>query len=73
MSIIEITSLLCKIIGIQSEIIKRQSEALEVVNAYDAETDRLMEELEKNENILDKLFNRWGHQTVSSFIACRLF
>lgn len=58
MSIIEITSLLCKIIGIQSEIIKRQSEALEAVNAYDAETDRLMEELEKNENILDKLFNR---------------
>lgn len=58
MSIIEITSLLCKIIGIQSEIIKRQSEALEVVNAYDAETDRLMEELEKNENILDKLLNR---------------
>lgn len=58
MSIIEITSLLCKIIGIQSEIIKRQSEALEVVNAYDAETDRLMEELEKNENILEKLFNR---------------
>ena len=58
MSLIEITSLLCKIIGIQSEIIKRQSEALEVVNAYDAETDRLMEELEKNENILDKLFNR---------------
>lgn len=58
MSIIEITSLLCKIIGIQSEIIKRQSEALEVVNAYDAETDRLMEELEKNENILDELFNR---------------
>lgn len=58
MSLIEITSLLCKIIGIQSEIIKRQSEALEAVNAYDAETDRLMEELEKNENILDKLFNR---------------
>lgn len=58
MSLIEITSLLCKIIGIQSEIIKRQSEALEVVNAYDAETGRLMEELEKNENILDKLFNR---------------
>ena len=58
MSPIEITSLLCKIIGIQSEIIKRQSEALEAVNAYDAETDRLMEELEKNENILDKLFNR---------------
>ena len=58
MSLIEITSLLCKIIGIQSEIIKRQSEALEVVNAYDAETDRLMEELEKNENILDKLINR---------------
>ena len=58
MSLIEITSLLCKIIGIQSEIIKRQSEALEVVNAYDAETDRLMEELEKNENILDELFNR---------------
>lgn len=58
MSLIEITSLLCEIIGIQSEIIKRQSEALEVVNAYDAETDRLMEELEKNENILDKLFNR---------------
>lgn len=58
MSLIEITSLLCKIIGIQSEIIKRQSEALEVVDAYDAETDRLMEELEKNENILDKLFNR---------------
>ena len=58
MSLIEITSLLCKIIGIQSEIIKRQSEALEVVNAYDAETDRLMEELEKNENILNKLFNR---------------
>ena len=58
MSIIEITSLLCKIIGIQSEIIKRQSDALELVNAYDAETDRLMEELEKNENILDKLFNR---------------
>lgn len=58
MSLIEITSLLCKIIGIQSEIIKRQSEALEVVNAYDAETDRLIEELEKNENILDKLFNR---------------
>ena len=58
MSIIEITSLLCKIIGIQSEIIKRQTEALEVVNAYDAETDRLMEELEKNENILDKLINR---------------
>ena len=58
MSIIEIASLLCKIIGIQSEIIKRESEALEVVNAYDAETDRLMEELEKNENILDKLFNR---------------
>ena len=56
MSLIEITSLLCKIIGIQSEIIKRQSEALEVVNAYDAETDRLMEELEKNENVLDKLF-----------------
>ena len=56
MNLIEITSLLCKIIGIQSEIIKRQSEALEVVNAYDAETDRLMEELEKNENILDKLF-----------------
>ena len=52
MSLIEITSLLCKIIGIQSEIIKRQSEALEVVNAYDVETDRLMEELEKNENIL---------------------
>lgn len=43
---------MCKIIGIQSEIIKRQSEALEVVNAYDVETDRLMEELEKNENIL---------------------
>ena len=58
MSLIEITSLLCKIIGIQSEIIKRQSEALEAVNAYDAETDRLMEELEKNENVLDKLFNR---------------
>ena len=58
MSLIEITSLLCKIIGIQSEIIKRQSEALEVVNAYDTETDKLMEELEKNENILDKLFNR---------------
>lgn len=58
MSLIEITSLLCKIIGIQSEIIKRQSEALEVVNAYDAETGRLIEELEKNENILDKLFNR---------------
>lgn len=58
MSLIEVTSLLCKIIGIQSEIIKRQSEALEVVNAYDVETDRLMEELEKNENILDKLFNR---------------
>ena len=58
MSIIEITSLLCKIIGIQSEMIKGRSEALEVVNAYDAETDRLMEELEKNENILDKLFNR---------------
>lgn len=58
MSLIEITSLLCKIIGIQSEIIKRQSEALEAVDAYDAETDRLMEELEKNENILDKLFNR---------------
>lgn len=58
MSLIEITSLLCKIIGIQSEIIKRQSEALEAVNAYDAETDRLMEELEKNENILDKLINR---------------
>ena len=58
MSLIEITSLLCKIIGIQSEIIKRQSEALEAVNAYDAETDRLMEELEKNENILGKLFNR---------------
>lgn len=58
MNLIEITSLLCKIIGIQSEIIKRQSEALEVVNAYDAETDRRMEELEKNENILDKLFNR---------------
>lgn len=58
MNLIEITSLLCKIIGIQSEIIKRQSEALEAVNAYDAETDRLMEELEKNENILDKLFNR---------------
>lgn len=58
MSLIEITSLLCEIIGIQSEIIKRQSEALEAVNAYDAETDRLMEELEKNENILDKLFNR---------------
>ena len=56
MNLIEITSLLCKIIGIQSEIIKRQSEALEVVNAYDVETDRLMEELEKNENILDKLF-----------------
>lgn len=56
MTLIEITSLLCKIIGIQSEIIKRQSEALEVVNAYDVETDRLMEELEKNENILDKLF-----------------
>ena len=58
MNLIEITSLLCKIIGIQSEIIKRQSEALEAVNAYDAETDRLMEELEKDENILDKLFNR---------------
>ena len=58
MNLIEITSLLCKIIGIQSEIIKRQSEALEAVNAYDAETDRLMEELEKNENILDELFNR---------------
>lgn len=58
MNLIKITSLLCKIIGIQSEIIKRQSEALEVVNAYDAETDRLIEELEKNENILDKLFNR---------------
>lgn len=58
MNLIEITSLLCNIIGIQSEIIKRQSEALEVVNAYDAETDRLIEELEKNENILDKLFNR---------------
>lgn len=58
MNLIEITSLLRKIIGIQSEIIKRQSEALEVVNAYDAETDRLIEELEKNENILDKLFNR---------------
>ena len=56
MNISEITSLLCKIIGIQSEIIKRQAEALEVVNAYDAETDRLMEELEKNENILNKLF-----------------
>ena len=58
MNLIEITSLLCNIIGIQSEIIKRQSEALEVVNAYDAETDRLIEELEKNENILNKLFNR---------------
>ncbi len=56
MNVHEITELLCKIIGIQSEIIKRQSEALAVVNAYDEKTDRLMEELEKNENILDKLF-----------------
>ena len=57
MSLIEITSLLCKIIGIQSEIIKRQSEALDMVDAYDAETDRLMEELEKNEQTLNKLFD----------------
>ena len=54
MSLIEITSLLCKIIGIQSEIIKRQSEALAVVNAYDEETEKLMEKLEKNEEILNR-------------------
>ena len=54
MSLIEITSLLCKIIGIQSEIIKRQSEALAVVNAYDEETEKLMEKLEKNEEVLNR-------------------
>ena len=54
MSLIEITNLLCKIIGIQSEIIKRQSEALAVVNAYDEETEKLMEKLEKNEEVLNR-------------------
>lgn len=54
MGISEITSLLCKIIGIQSEIIKRQSEALAVVNAFDEETEKLMEKLEKNEEVLNK-------------------
>ena len=54
MNVHEITELLCKIIGIQSEIIKRQSEALAVVNAYDEETDRLMEKLEKNEEVLNR-------------------
>lgn len=46
MNVNEITELLCKIIGIQSEIIKRQSEALAVVNAYDEETEHLLKELE---------------------------
>lgn len=54
MSISEITSLLCKIIGIQSEIIERQSEALAVVNAFDEETEKLMEKLEKNEEVLNR-------------------
>ena len=54
MNVHEITELLCKIIGIQSEIIKRQSEALAVVNAYDEETEKLMEKLEKNEEVLNK-------------------
>jgi len=54
---LEITGLLCKIVGIQSEIIKRQSEALAVVDAYDEETERLMDELEKSEA---KLNNELG-------------
>lgn len=54
MNVHEITELLCKIIGIQSEIIKRQSEALAVVNAYDEETEKLMEKLEKNEEVLNR-------------------
>ena len=54
MNVHEITELLCKIIGIQSEIIKRQSEALAVVNAFDEETEKLMEKLEKNEEVLNK-------------------
>lgn len=54
MNVHEITELLCKIIGTQSEIIKRQSEALAVVNAYDEETEKLMEKLEKNEEVLNR-------------------
>lgn len=62
MSISEITSLLCKIIGIQSEIIKRQSEALAVVNAFDEETEKLMEKLEKNEEVLNKELGIGGEE-----------
>lgn len=62
MGISEITSLLCKIIGIQSEIIKRQSEALAVVNAFDEETEKLMEKLEKNEEVLNKELGIGGEE-----------
>jgi len=51
---LEITALLCKIVGILSEIIKRQSEALAVVDAYDEETERLMDILEENERTLNR-------------------
>jgi len=51
---LEITALLCKIVGIQSEIIKRQSEALAVVDAYDEETDRLMDILAEKERTLNR-------------------
>lgn len=62
MNVHEITELLCKIIGIQSEIIKRQSEALAVVNAYDEETEKLMEKLEKNEEVLNRELGIGGEE-----------